>query len=265
MEMKTFLKEVKGRTFKTDFDFDDKHIGLVRDVLKCLKGKTVNVPDPSKKWTPPWKIPKSKDPFKLLYTRLRYWTIPKDYKWDNLSLAKKGLIQIPILEWLPVVCRGVSFDDAYGRYFGNINPIFHAFQVIRPLRDIIPVISGGTLSEDEAISELATKFTGDHFGVIIIARELKQSDDAFRFALAHEIQHATNKLEVVYPALTNWKGFIFNILEIDESLLDDFTESKIMDDILDKSTTKDELELLENTFGQSILTWYKAYEKITDK
>jgi hypothetical protein len=34
MEMITLQKEVNGKTFKTDFVFDDKHIGLVRDVLK---------------------------------------------------------------------------------------------------------------------------------------------------------------------------------------------------------------------------------------
>jgi len=74
-------KEVNGETFKTDFDFDDKHIGLARDVLKCIKGKTVDVPDPSKKGT---------------------------------------MIQIHKLEWLPIVCKHVSFDNTYGHYFRGL-------------------------------------------------------------------------------------------------------------------------------------------------
>jgi len=41
---------------------------------------------------------------------------------QKLSPSDLGMIQIPILEWLPVVCKSVSFDNAYGRYFGTGNP-----------------------------------------------------------------------------------------------------------------------------------------------
>jgi len=100
---------------------------------------------------------------------------------------------------------------------------------------------------------------------ITIARELKKSDDAFRFVLAHEIQHAINSLEMVYPALINWEGFIFNVLEIEASEgIDDYQDSELLEDILDNNTTKDELELLVHTFGNIINTWYKGYKQLVD-
>ncbi len=259
-------KEVNGKIFETDFVFDDRHIELVEDVLECLKDKTVDVPDPDKKWTPPWKIPVSVDNRELKYNRLRCWDIPKGYQWHELASSERGMVQIPIHDWLPIVCKRVSFDSTNGRYFGEKNPLLQAFKATQPLHEAVELIPGGLLSVNEVYSDILTRtrIEDGYAGDIIIARELKQSDGSFRFVLAHEIQHAINMLEIIYPALINWKGFIFNVLEIDELGLDDFTDSKIMDDALDRNTTKIEIETLEYTFGHPIHTWYKGYEKFVN-
>lgn len=76
-------KEFKGLVIKTEFDFDDEHIKLVKDVLKCLEGKTVDVP-----------------------------------KGD----ASSSVVPISILEWFPVVCKNVKFDSSAGSYTKFFNP-----------------------------------------------------------------------------------------------------------------------------------------------
>jgi hypothetical protein len=157
--MITLKKEVNGKTFKTEFDFDNKHIGLVRDVLKCLEGKTFHVPDPTSK--------------------------------------ERAMIQIPILDWLPIVCKNVSFDNTYGHYFKGCNLAFHVVNMWECRNTILDGFHCLSESQvDKNYIERIKKFAnldGSH-RKITIARELKKSDDAFRFVLAHEIQHAKKQL-----------------------------------------------------------------------
>ena len=102
-------------------------------------------------------------------------------------------------------------------------------------------------------------------GEITIARECKKSADAFQFVLAHELQHAINKLAMVYPAITNWKGFCLNVLNINESLKDDFADSDLPEDALDKNTEKIHIRYLELRYGKSIHTWSKGYQEMVAK
>ncbi len=102
-------------------------------------------------------------------------------------------------------------------------------------------------------------------GEIIIARECKKSADAFRFVLAHELQHAINKLEMVYPAITDWKGFCLNVLNVNESLKDDFADYDLPDDALDRNPEKIEIRYLESHFGKSVRIWFRGFKKLIYK
>jgi hypothetical protein len=80
------------------------------------------------------------------------------------------------------------------------------------------------------------------------------------------MQHAINALKYAYPALTNWKGFLFNIINVNELLnaedfdptIDRLTE---LDRIQDKAPIEEELKTLEETFGSPIHTWFRGYSK----
>ncbi len=258
-------KEVNGKIFETDFVFDARHIELVEDVLECLKGKTVDVPDPDKKWTPPWKIPVSVDNRELKYNRLRCWDIPKGYQWHELASSERGMVQIPILEWLPIVCKKVSFDNTYGKYYSLIaNPITYAFDM-RENKDKVRRHIVLEKQDNEYLKSI-NLFANYHYsnmvaGEITLTRELRQNKDAFRVVLAHEINHAIDNLEIVYPSITNWKGFCDNILELDTHTTDDFS------DVLFKKTMPDgvyRFDILEGYFGDSARTWYKGHEKFVE-
>ncbi len=265
MEMITLKKKVNGKTFKTDFVFDDRHIKLVEDVLECLKGKTFDVPDPSKKWEPPWKSPKLLNDAERVYHRLQIWEIPKGYQWQKLSLTELGLIQIPILEWLPIVCKKVFFDNTYGRYYSLIaNPITYAFDMWENKDKVRRHIA--LKKQDNEYLKSINLFTDYHHsnmvaGEITLARELRQNKDAFRVVLAHEINHAIDNLEIVYPSITNWEGFCDNILELNTHTADDFSG------FLFKKTMPDgvyRFDILEDYFGDSARTWYKGHEKFVE-
>lgn len=253
--------KLKGIELRTEFDFDDKHTKLANDVLNRLKGKTVDVPDAKRKWKPPWlKTYKSGISFKnTIYNRLRTWQSPD----NGEELIKDwGTIPIPILDWIPLVCKKVSFDRFYGVYHGSRNPILVAFEqedkIEYAQQLAIELQSKNRLQTDLANYDRPSP--AFYAGEITIARECKKSADAFRFILAHELQHAINKLEMVYPAITDWKGFCNNVLQIDASLKDDFSDYSLLDDTLDKNTKEVELSRLELYFGKSIRKWHKGFQ-----
>jgi hypothetical protein len=67
---------------KTEFDFDNKHTKLVKDVLDCIKRKKIKVPDSKRKWKPPWlknyKPGKLLNTNKIIYNRLKTWPAPQN-------------------------------------------------------------------------------------------------------------------------------------------------------------------------------------------
>ncbi len=205
-------KEVNSITLQTEFYFDDGHTKLVEDVLTCLKGKTVDVPTGDK---------------------------------------ANSVIPISILEWFPVVCSNVGFDNSGGSYTTFYNPTIMALT----LRIALNAKEGTPVDV----------FTGK----IKLSRELRNYNDAFCFALIHEIQHAINALKHAYPALTNWKGFLFNIINVDELFKSEDLNSTIdrlseLDRVQDESHIEEELKNLEDTFGSSIHTWFKGYSEFVN-
>ncbi len=202
-------KEVNGIALKTEFEFDDKHIELVKSVLNCLKGKTVGVP---------------------------------------IGNEANEVIPISILEWLPVVCRRIMFDGSGGSYITFFNPTIMAHAMRLLLRANKPIA--------------VDMFVGE----IKVSRDVRNYNDAFCYVLVHEMQHAINALKYAYPALTNWKGFLFNIINVNELLnaedfdptIDRLTE---LDKIQDEAPIEEGLKPLEETFGSPIHTWFRGYSK----
>jgi len=205
-------KKINNIVLTTEFYFDDRHSKLVENILVSLKGKTVDVPTGDE---------------------------------------TNSVIPISILEWLPVVCSKVRFDNSGGSYITFFNPTIMTFamKLLLTANRLPPV----------------DIFTGE----IHLSRELRNHNDAFCFALTHELQHAINALKHAYPALTNWKGFLFNIIKIDELLKAEDLNHKIdrltkLDRIQDESPIEDELNILEGTFGSSIHIWFNAYSEFVN-
>jgi hypothetical protein len=202
-------KEVNNITLKTAFDFDNSHTKLVDVILACLEDKTVDVPTGDE---------------------------------------ANSVVPISILEWFPVVCSKVMFDNSGGSYTPFFNPTIMTFamKLLLTANRLPPV--------DVFIGEIQ------------LSRELRNHNDAFCFALVHEIQHAINALKHAYPALTNWKGFLFNIIKIDELFKADDINRKIdrltkLDRVQDESPIDEELKNLEGTFGPPVHAWFKGYSK----
>ncbi len=205
-------KEVNSIALKTEFYFDDRHAKLVEDVLTCLKGKTVDVPTGDK---------------------------------------TNSVIPISILEWFPVVCSKVMFDNSGGSYITFYNPTIMALT----LRIAFHAKEGAPVDV----------FTGK----IQLSRDLRNCNDAFCFALIHEMQHAINALKFAYPALTNWVGFLFNIINVNElSESEDFNPTidrlSKLDRVQDESPIEKELKNLEDIFGSSIHVWFKGYSEFVN-
>ena len=205
-------KKINNIVLTTEFYFDDRHSKLVENILVSLEGKTVDVPTGDE---------------------------------------TNSVIPISILEWFPVVCSKVIFDNSGGSYTTFFNPTIMTF-VMKLL------LTANRLPPDDV-------FTGE----IQLSRELKNHNDAFCFALIHEIQHAINALKHAYPALTNWKGFLFNIIKINELLkakdlkhtIDRLTK---LDRIQDESPIEEELKNLEGTFNSSVHMWFKGYSEFVN-
>ncbi len=200
-------KEIDGEVFKTKFEFDDEHTKLVKEILKCLKGKTVDVP---------------------------------------IGDEANGVIPISILDWFPIVCSKVKFDTSGGSYITFFNPSIMALTL-------------------RALLELKLPSIDAFAGNITISRDVINCDDAFRYTLAHEMQHAINALNFAYPALTNWDGFLLNTIQIKEvrtspdfnPTIDRLTK---LDRIQDEVSIEEELKTLEKTFDSPINTWYEGFK-----
>jgi hypothetical protein len=255
-------KEVNGKTFKMELEFDGKYTRLVNNVLECLDDKTIAVPNPNIKWSPPWKDSESIEDEELFINRLQTWPKPKDYPLEKLTPVALGLIEIPVLEWLPVTCQHVAFDTAFATYLTpSVHPIPYAFDMKMSMgnmhrhRDNLQeYIMSRTPFSGNSANEI---YSG---GIITLNRELKQTEDAFRFVLAHELIHAIDKLEIVYPALTDWNGFCFNVLELDSNGIEDLKDTLITERMID---SKDyELDILEGYFGNIIYIWHGGYEEL---
>ncbi|MGR3221246.1 MAG: hypothetical protein ACUZ8H_15735 [Candidatus Anammoxibacter sp.] len=206
-------KEVNGTTLKTEFYFDDRHIKLVKDVLECLEGKTVDVPTGNE---------------------------------------ENDLISISILDWLPVVCSKVRFDNSHGSYITIFNPAIMtlAMKLLLTVNRLPPAVI--------------------FIGEIHLSREVMNYNDAFRFVLVHEMQHTINALKYAYPATTNWKGFLFNIAKVHELLEPKGVAESIeptierlaeLDRGQDEVPIEEELKIYEKLFGASIHTWFRGYSK----
>jgi hypothetical protein len=76
-------KEINGEILKTEFEFDDHRIKLVKDVIKCLKDKTIDIP-----------------------------TEDQSY----------GEVKISILDWFPHICGKVKLDTTTGRFVQATRP-----------------------------------------------------------------------------------------------------------------------------------------------
>ena len=209
-------KEINGKTFKTKFEFDDEHIKLVKIVLECLEGKMIDV-----------------------------------LKGDE----ENTLTSISILDWFPIVCSGIQFNNSGGSYITFYNPTIMALT----LRMALHAKEGPPVDV----------FTGK----IQLSRDLRNFNDAFCFTLIHKMQHAINALKYAYPAITNWVGFLFNIININEKfinvgelsksenfnpLIDRFTG---LDRIQDEAPIEEELKILEETFGPPVNYWFREYSE----
>jgi len=256
-------KEVNGKTFKMELEFDGKYTRLVNDVLECLDDKTIAVPNPKTKWSPPWKDPESIEDEGLFINRLQTWPMPKDYPLEKLTPDELGLIEVPVLEWLPVTCQHVAFDTTFGTYLEpSINPIPFAGDMVRSMgnmhrhRDNLQeyIMSRQPFSGNSANGI----YSG---GIITLNRELKESEDAFRFVLAHELIHAIEKLEIVYPALTDWKDFCFNVLELDSRGIEDFSDTPATERMID--SRRYELDILAGYYDSVIYTWHRGYTELS--
>lgn len=229
--MKLLEKTVNDKTYITEFDLDGEHLDISKEVLECLEGRTVKVLNPV--------------------------IVDGEIKHSEIAL--------PILEWLPIVCSSVSFDTTYGRYFGKDDGISHAYETLEHM-DTATKMSLNILNEIEFKKKKYpfTERKPNNMGKIVLARELKQSKDAFRFVLAHEIHHAINILGFVYPAMLNWENLLdyCSVCHIDDF---QYFAGMQTDELLDDHTNETELVALECFFGKSIREWHEAYLELCEK
>lgn len=251
-------KKANNKVYKMEVDFDDYYIEMVKEVLDCLKGKTISVPDPNKKWTPGWEPSENPDENEEIYNRFQCYLIPKNYK--KLSALDLGLIKIPILEWLPVTCKRILFDNTHGRYSKKTGGLARVsiftlilIQQASNKRNLKNKANWNKIMDILEIDDLG--------GEITIAREFKKSNNSFRFLIAHELLHAINSLESVYPAMLNYKGFLENIYcEQGDALSSDFNIS-FMDEIIDGYDERLNLTTLKLYFGSSVNVWHNGYKE----
>jgi hypothetical protein len=164
--------KIHGDILTTEFMLDGLPERWAREVLDCLRGKVIPVPDPAKEWPPPWdkdKIPKGNSGYEI-YAWFRWWKIPRGWRMEQSHLAET---EIPVLDWLPVVCGTVYLSEAlwpgcsspYGGYFDDSEP--HPIKI--------------------AVKGLKRPMIDTLAGDILIISELEGYRDAFCFVLAHEL------------------------------------------------------------------------------
>jgi hypothetical protein len=238
--------KIHGDILTTEFMLDGLPERWAREVLDCLRGKVIPVPDPAKEWPPPWdkdKIPKGNSGYEI-YAWFRWWKIPRGWRMEQSHLAET---EIPVLDWLPVVCGTVYLSEAlwpgcsspYGGYFDDSEP--HPIKI--------------------AVKGLKRPMIDTLAGDILIISELEGYRDAFCFVLAHELLHRIHLLRQVYPALMNWDVFLRNVLGPHEfpskfNRFDYFGKRYDME--LDSANGDD---LLERTFGPKVRKWSEGLKK----
>jgi hypothetical protein len=118
----------------------------------------------------------------------------------NLLIANGAKIPISIREWFPVACQAVMFggsdeikkaagdaEGASGVYWNNASTVLFT-----------PVMQ--SIGMGRPVGPAA------FLGRILLSSELrKESEDRFKWIVAHEITHALDTLRFLVPAVTDWE------------------------------------------------------------
>jgi hypothetical protein len=242
--MKVLEATIGNAKLKTVFLFEGSCDQWAEEVLECLRGKTIEVPDPARRWSPPWTSGEvDLDECEIVFNRLREWAAPADWETREIDW---GVIEISLVESLPAVCRCVMLGNPetdngvrlHGSYRIQVNPIRYAFDV-------------GTKPGP-----------GTFAGEIILSSAFADNEDAFCYMLAHELQHAVNHLPSVYPALVDWEGYKDNVLQVNRVPIDDFAFAQVEDEVLNGNIEgSKQVEILEGMFGPRIHSWFRGYER----
>lgn len=268
--------KIKGEILETEFDFDKHVITWVKNVLKCLEGKKIAVPDPKRKLILPlgsilYNGIDNYDDTKYfeIYNRFKHWLIPIKYYRKLKTTENLGLTHISILKWLPLVCKRVYFENKSNikKYIGKI--VYGYYDRFNELPTPI----------NKAFDEefLNSKIPDNHIfsfpiSEIVILDKLKKSENAFCFVLAHELYHAIDWLEVIYPANADWEGFKHNVLEINQFNKNDLRDiyfnkwcKKVILDQLVENQDYSEIGLIEGIFGFIAHDWYDGFIEFIEK
>lgn len=130
---------------------------------------------------------------------LDYWQ-DKD---GALLPLKRARHSVSICEWLPVGCQCIRWGEcssptAWGTYENNLHRV-----VCPPDRQYIPQGPRAFVGEIVIANRLRREWVG---------RTHTQTENAFKFLVAHELVHVFDCLRYLVPAMKNWQAFWHHVL-----------------------------------------------------
>jgi hypothetical protein len=166
-----------------------------------------------------------------------------------LNLWARTKCQVKIKNWLAVACQSISWDDTLKTNNGYLAIYSHnAYNVF-----------GETYLEEPPQGPGA--FIGEIRIQPLDEYKKSQSEDKFKFILAHELVHVFDMMQYLIPAVMNWPAFWKNVLNCGTRLDLLYDRLQKLALFLDIYGSKHELESIKYYWPSQANKWFSAMRK----
>lgn len=181
----------------------------------------------------------------------------------EILLLAKAKFPVSIKEWLPVGCQCIrwaheydyteedkKYEKIFGWYYNN------AYQVLWPADcEYDPQGPSVFLGEIVLAEAVKQRLWGDCSG---------QTENWFKFIIAHELVHVFDAMRFIVPAVMNWRKFYRDVLH-DGSRNDIlFSKLKFTSCFVDSYGQENERAMVEQYWPSQVDKWFKANRGTSD-
>jgi hypothetical protein len=229
------------RQFRLSIYIDGRYKDWIEDVINNIEKETLRVFDAQKSG---------------IFKNISF------YSEIDRFLEEKAEVEIKIPEYLPLACQSIRFFyedsdkelEAEKEKYPNIPASY--WSNIR--ETILSQRGSSSLSPSAFIGRIV--LYDDIMDVLPLTK--KESENPFKYLIAHELIHAFNVMRFMVPAFMDWDSFYKNVLE---SGCDHWGAKQVLsrlDNVLDSYGTESELNELKKYWPSNAEKWFNAAKDI---
>ena len=168
-----------------------------------------------------------------------------------LNLWARTKCMVKINNWLAIACQSICWDDTLKKNNGYLAIYWHnAYNVFGETHLIEP-------------PQGPSAFVGEIKIQLLEAYKKPQSENKFKFILAHELVHVFDMMQYLIPAAMNWPAFWKHVLNCGTRLDLLYDRLQKLALFLDIYGSKHELESIKYYWPSQADKWFNAARRLT--